>query len=186
MAEPQISKRYYCRWWYRGFYVLTSIILLFPLWYIYLNINDIYIFNPPLWGKLFLYFISGFGIFWGYLTSKEYDNKTFLGIEQIKRFFKEKAYIYTDNGVLKTDGVLGIIRHPYYFAGLLVLWGRTLKIKDLIINIIFTFYFIFGALNEERKLIELHGEKYMEYKRKVPMLFPNLRSTFNKTKNNLF
>ncbi|MGC9062169.1 methyltransferase family protein [Calditerrivibrio sp.] len=165
---------------------MTSIILLFPLWYIYLNINDIYIFNPPLWGKLFLYFISGFGIFWGYLTSKEYDNKTFLGIEQIKRFFKEKAYIYTDNGVLKTDGVLGIIRHPYYFAGLLVLWGRTLKIKDLIINIIFTFYFIFGALNEERKLIELHGEKYMEYKRKVPMLFPNLRSTFNKTKNNLF
>jgi protein-S-isoprenylcysteine O-methyltransferase Ste14 len=158
--------------------VVISILLLFPFWLIYINIDDYYIFNPPLYGKLFLFIIFFCGIVFGYLTSREYDNKTFLGINQIKRYFSDGIQYHTDDFLLKTDGILGLVRHPYYFSGLLIIWGRPLKLKDLIVNIIFTVYFIVGALNEERKLIVQFVDSYREYRKHVPMLIPNFKKIF--------
>lgn len=179
LADDRLMNRFYYRWWYRGFYVIQSILLLIPLWYIYRKIEDGYIFNPPLYGKVVLWLIFIFGVYFGYLASREYDNYTFLGVKQIKDFLLHKIEYQQEAYTLKTDGILGTVRHPYYFSGLLIIWARPLKIKDLIINIIFTIYFIIGALNEERKLKNKYGNTYKEYQKQVPMLIPDFKKFFN-------
>ena len=43
---------------------------------------------------------------------------------------------------------------------------------SLISKIILTTYIIIGTFLEERKLIHAIGEPYLEYRKRVPMLFP--------------
>lgn len=78
----------------------------------------------------------------------------------------------TESGELDKSGVLGIIRHPWYLAAILLIWARPLDISTIIVNFIFTFYLIAGAYLEERKLIREFGEKYLNYQKRVSMLVP--------------
>jgi protein-S-isoprenylcysteine O-methyltransferase Ste14 len=111
----------------------------------------------------------------GYLASKEYDNSSFLGLKQVKDYFQKKIKENKEFYSLKTTGLLGIVRHPYYLSALILLWARPMYIKDLIINIVFTIYFITGALNEERKLVGIFNDEYISYRRNVPMLIPDIK-----------
>ncbi len=178
LADDKLMEKFYYKWWYRGFYVFISIVLLIPIWYVYAKIDDRYIFNPPIFGKIILGMIFLFGLYFGFLASKEYDNSTFLGIKQVKDFFSGRIQNHDEIYPLKTDGILGVVRHPYYFSGFLILWARPLKVKDFIISIIFTIYFIIGAINEERKLLNKYGTAYKEYQKQVPMLIPNFVKLF--------
>jgi len=120
-----------------------------------------------------LYTPSILGIYIGYLATKVYDNASFLGVKQVYQYFKnKKKYFFKNEGAFKQEGILKAVRHPYYLAGILILWGRPLYYKDLIINIVLTLYFIIGAINEERKLIKIYDDTYKKYKEKVPMLIP--------------
>ena len=75
-------------------------------------------------------------------------------------------------GGLDTGGVLGVVRHPMYFATALLLWARPLDVSAIIVNTILTMYLIVGTLLEERRLVEEFGEAYRAYQRNVPMLVP--------------
>jgi protein-S-isoprenylcysteine O-methyltransferase Ste14 len=80
-----------------------------------------------------------------------------------------------ENETLYTEGIYGIVRHPIYSCeiiwpvGLVIILGGVYSIFMLII---WTLFFIIHAKLEERNLIKLHGDKYREYKKQVPMLFP--------------
>ena len=39
-------------------------------------------------------------------------------------------------------------------------------------NVLLTVYVVFESLQEEKRMIALFGDKYLEYKRKVPFLIP--------------
>ena len=91
---------------------------------------------------------------------------------------KIKSYGFSgtaDHETLYTDGIYGKVRHPIYTCeiiwpiGLVIMFGRVYSIFMLIIWVLF---FIIHAKLEERNLIKLHGDKYREYKKQVPMLFP--------------
>jgi len=169
-------RKIYRLWWYRFFYVILSTVLLIPLFAIYLSLPKDTFFYPSFPYTLLLYSIGAVGLAVGYIASKSYDNDSFLGLKQINLYFKNNEKYYFESADLVTDkGILGIVRHPYYLAGILLLWGRPLYLKDLITNVIFTLYFILGAINEERKLINIFGDAYIKYKRKVPMLIPRIK-----------
>lgn len=175
LADDVLMKRYYYRWWYRFFYILLSTVLLIPAWIIYLKLPNHYFFNPPLFLKIILYLIDILVLFFGYYASKSYDNNSFLGIEQIRCFFKYGVKEVKPEEKFMKSGALKYVRHPYYFAGIVLLWLRPLYYKDFVVNIIFTIYFILGAINEERKLTRKIGEEYVKYKKEVPMLIPFLK-----------
>lgn len=176
LADYKIMGKIYILWWYRFFYVFLSAILLIPLFALYLILPKETFFYPPFPYRVFLYLIGAAGLVVGYIASKSYDNDSFFGLKQIRRYFKNNEKYYFESTNLITDkGILGIVRHPYYLAGILLLWGRPLYFKDLITNVILTTYFILGAINEERKLINIFGNAYIEYKRKVPMLIPRIK-----------
>jgi len=176
LADYKLMGKIYRLWWYRFFYVVLSTVLLIPLFAIYLSLPKDPFFYPSFPYKLLLYSIGAVGLVVGYMASKSYDNDSFLGLKQINLYFKNNEKYYFESADLVTDkGILGIVRHPYYLAGILLLWGRPLYFNDLITNVIFTIYFILGAINEERKLINIFGDAYIEYKRKVPMLIPRIK-----------
>jgi protein-S-isoprenylcysteine O-methyltransferase Ste14 len=65
-----------------------------------------------------------------------------------------------------------LVRHPWYFVGLVVVWTRDMNLATLVSAIAITLYFIVGSRLEEEKLARLLGEPYRDYLRRVPGLVP--------------
>ncbi len=105
-----------------------------------------------------------------FLGARSYDAFQFLGISQIREGKIHRTL--TDSGELDTNGIFGFLRHPVYTGVILILWARAMDATAIILNLIFTAYFIVGAFLEERKLTLEFGETYRDYKKTVSMFFP--------------
>jgi protein-S-isoprenylcysteine O-methyltransferase Ste14 len=155
---------------YRLFFNLIAILTLIPVALFAYSIRTEAIFH---WngymriGQVLLLVIS-FLLF--YLGGRHYDGRQVLGIKQIKEGTSNKAITVT--GELDTSGILGITRHPWYLAVILLIWARQMDVSVIVVNVILTSYLIVGAYLEERKLIREFGEKYLTYQQKVSMLIP--------------
>jgi protein-S-isoprenylcysteine O-methyltransferase Ste14 len=114
--------------------------------------------------------ILGIAILLFFLGSRHYDMRQVLGIKQIRE--KTSNMAITDTGELDISGILGIIRHPWYSATILIIWARQLDVSVIIVNVILTFYLIVGTYLEEKKLVGEFGEKYRKYQKRVSMLIP--------------
>lgn len=83
-----------------------------------------------------------------------------------------------DSMGLRTDGILGRVRHPIYLGTLLLVLGFWLYIPTLA-NLLTTgaiiVYLFVGIRLEERDLEQQFGEAYREYRKRVPMLIPSWR-----------
>jgi len=69
-----------------------------------------------------------------------------------------------------TSGIYGIIRHPLYLGGILMLLGLSLAfraVNTLFYTPIIIVCFTLLAFLEEKSLAKEYGEEYLEYKRKV-------------------
>jgi protein-S-isoprenylcysteine O-methyltransferase Ste14 len=69
---------------------------------------------------------------------------------------------------LKTDGVYGFVRHPLYFAWMLLVFGAPdMTMTRLTFAVISTLYLAIAIPFEERSLIETFGRDYASYRRRV-------------------
>ncbi|MHA2047902.1 MAG: methyltransferase family protein [Candidatus Thorarchaeota archaeon] len=79
---------------------------------------------------------------------------------------------------LVTDGIYSRVRHPLYFATVLV-FAAVALIYPFPIVIVFSasmvLYTIIGAYFEERKLVKHYGEDYLEYRKTAGFILPKLR-----------
>ncbi len=178
LADPFVLRDIYYKWWYRGFYVFQSLFLLIPAIYFYSKLPSEEFFHPGFAVKIFLGAVFAFALIFGIYTAKFYNNASFLGLEQIRQYLYKGTKEYDLHRELSMDGTLKYIRHPYYFSGLLLLWSRPLYTKDLVLNVVFTLYFIIGSINEERKLKNIFGKEYVDYCRNVPMLIPKFLNPY--------
>ena len=168
----RILKNYYS--FFRLFYVLISIIPLVLLmgYTDSLGHENIVTLTPP-W-MIVRYILTAVALiifFWAFIFS--YDVLEFFGIKQIINFGKVKKINSEEE--IKKNGLLGIIRHPMYFALILFLWINTESISNIIINTILTIYTIIGTYLEEKKLVLQFGDSYVRYQKEVPMLIPFLK-----------
>lgn len=171
LADPRIRRRLEARspWLqrrYRLFYTLQSSVLILPplalliLWY-----GD----GEPVWASrgaagwvadgLALLAVLGF-----LRATRAYDMGAFLGLK-------------TDTGHANTTGfqispLHRHVRHPWYSLGLVILWTRDMPPALLVTAVCITGYLLVGMRLEERKLIDEFGERYREYRRRVPALVP--------------
>lgn len=102
--------------------------------------------------------------------SRHYDMLQFLGVRQIMDGVRHRLINRT--GDLDTSGVLGLVRHPYYTATILLFWSGDLTTTTLVVNIVVTVYVVIGTLLEERKLRLEFGDSYRAYQAAVPMFVP--------------
>jgi protein-S-isoprenylcysteine O-methyltransferase Ste14 len=102
--------------------------------------------------------------------AKHYDFLTFLGVRQLKK--RDSCIGLTETCALDKKGILGVVRHPWYAGGMMIVWARDLDLSAVLTNLILTGYFIVGSFLEERRLSIEFPEAYEEYKQKVSMFFP--------------
>ena len=69
------------------------------------------------------------------------------------------------------------VRHPLYIGWAIAFWATpTMTVGHLLFASTMTGYMILAALIEERDLIAHFGKQYSEYRRRVPMFIPALKS----------
>lgn len=114
---------------------------------------------------------SLFGLLW---TVKITNWREFTGINQIKRYFEKNYNTELDeNYTLRTDGPYKISRHPIYLFSILFLSLRPyMSIFYLTTLILVILYFYIGSYFEEKKLEQIFGKEYLNYKAQVSRIFP--------------
>lgn len=76
-------------------------------------------------------------------------------------------------GMLLTGGAYGIVRHPFYTAGIILIFTKTeMTLLDFTVAALVSIYFIVGAFMEERRLVSAFGDEYGKYKQNVSMFIP--------------
>ena len=156
--------------YYRIFFNFIAIATLIPVALFAYSITTIAIFHWNGYMRVIQVLLLGISVLLFFLGGRHYDIGQVSGIKQIKEGTSNKAI--TDTGELDTSGVLGITRHPWYLATILIVWARQMDVSVIFVNVILTSYLVVGTLLEERKLIGEFGEKYLAYQNRVSMLIP--------------
>ncbi len=66
-----------------------------------------------------------------------------------------------------------IVRHPLYVGWIIGFWATpTMSLGHLLFAAVNTLYMLIAIQFEERNLAAEHGEKYLAYRRRTPMLIP--------------
>jgi protein-S-isoprenylcysteine O-methyltransferase Ste14 len=69
-----------------------------------------------------------------------------------------------------------MVRHPLYVGWMIAFWATpTMTTGHMLFAAVMTAYMLIAIQLEERNLVEAHGEKYAEYRRRTPMLIPGTR-----------
>lgn len=160
--------------YYRLFYNLSSF-LFFALFYFLSPKPDVIIYDLQFPFDIIIFVLqvlSLFGLIW---AAQQIDLKEFVGISQIERFLNNN-YNQSDldeKTELKISGAFKFVRHPIYLFSILFLGLRPqMSLFYFIMFICVTIYFFIGSIYEERKLVQLFGDEYKEYQKKVPRIFP--------------
>ena len=72
-------------------------------------------------------------------------------------------------------GAYSICRHPMYSGWLIASWGIVISrpyLLTLFYNVLITVFVVYEALQEEKQMKALFGDKYASYMKKVPFLIP--------------
>ena len=155
---------------YRLFFNAVALITLLPLAYYSIGMKGPPIFRwqgPSAIAK-YLLLLTSLCLF--IAGAKHYDLSQFLGIRQIRT--GETNPTLSERDTFGTTGILSAIRHPWYVAGIMIVWARDISVSTLLNNIVISAYFVTGTILEERKLVREFGDNYREYQKRVSMFLP--------------
>jgi len=98
-----------------------------------------------------------------------------IAFTTLGRFFS-RTLREADNHTLVTSGIYKIIRHPGYLSDFMIFIGIALALGNLIlvitIPVLFIPAYIYRIHVEEKMLVEVFGERYVEYRKTSKKLIP--------------
>jgi len=113
-----------------------------------------------------------FALGWGLVLASSIVINHFdlFGLRQVWLYFRKKPYTPLK---FKISSIYKIVRHPIYLGMFLALWAAPImSISRMVFAIMLTGYLFIGIYLEEKDMIRLFGNKYTEYKERVPKMFP--------------
>lgn len=94
-----------------------------------------------------------------------------LGLRQVWFYLRRKEY---EPLPFRTPFAYRYVRHPLYLGWAIAFWAKpTMTAGHLLFAGTMTLYMVGAAVLEERDLLAHFGERYAEYRRRVPMFVPN-------------
>lgn len=158
----------------RSTYVLFSSLCLITLFYFWQPLGiTIWQVNNPIFRNL-LY--AGFGFGWLIILASTFliNHFDLFGLRQVYLYLRGQDYSPLQ---FVTPGPYNYVRHPLYVGWLLTFWSTpTMTIAHLVFAVVTTVYILIGIQLEERDLVKMHGQAYVDYRDRVPMLIPFRRS----------
>lgn len=152
---------------YRALFITIAAVNFVLLVILHYKLPSPLLFKSPFWLMLLAYVFLGVGLY--------------IFIASLMAYGKGLFYPLASDGdtlqPLVTHGLNSIVRHPLYFAVLLLLVGMCCfapNVKNVVFSLITALYIFIGSRFEEQRLVELHGDAYRNYQSKVPMLIPYL------------
>ncbi len=101
------------------------------------------------------------------------DHFDLFGLRQTFRFATGRVY---RPPVFRERFLYRLVRHPLMLGFLIAFWATpTMSRGHLLFAAAMTGYILVALVVEERTLVELHGDAYRDYRRRVPKLLPGLR-----------
>ena len=83
--------------------------------------------------------------------------------------------LYNEDINLVTTGVYSIVRHPIYFGDSIWPLGWSIVFGALypsLFTILWLIFYIITTFKEEKELIRIYGERYIEYRKRVKRIIP--------------
>jgi len=155
---------------YRLFFNAVSLLTLIPVVYYSFSLQGAAVFTWDGGWVMVKYALFVISIALFVAGGRHYSMAQFLGMRQIKTNRANRTLSAYDT--FDSSGILGVIRHPWYLAAILVVWARDISLLSFLINIIIDTYIVIGAHLEERKLLREFGTRYREYQKRVSMFIP--------------
>lgn len=102
------------------------------------------------------------------------DHFDLFGLRQVWLAFRGRPYTAR---TFQERGLYRVVRHPLMLGFLIAFWAApTMTLGRLLFAVCYTVYVSLALMIEERDLLALHGERYRDYRRRVPKLLPLSRS----------
>lgn len=161
---------------YRMFYNGVSLIS-FIIFYTLSPKPDIIIYDLQFPYDIIVFVLQVSALAGFFIAGSQTNFKEFLGITQILRYTRNEYNVndLDEKQTLTTEGLYKYSRHPVYLFAILFLALRpSMDLFYLVFLVCMIVYFYAGSVYEERKLISNFGDKYLEYKKNVPRIFPKL------------
>jgi len=170
------------RWWTRivpkpiersTFVVFTCVVLGLLFWQ-WRAVPEVVweVTNPA--ARMLIQVMSWIG--WGMVLLSTFiiDHFDLFGLRQVVLHFRGKPYALPR---FKVSVLYRLVRHPLMLGFLVAFWATPrMTIGHLFFSLMTTGYILVAIQLEERDLAANHGEDYLEYRRKVPMLLPFLKA----------
>jgi protein-S-isoprenylcysteine O-methyltransferase Ste14 len=155
----------------RSTYVLaTGIVLTFMVWQweplggIIWKIQP----NSPWYSILYGLYFSGWGIL--FISTFLINHFDLFGLRQAYLNFKNKPYQEVN---FKVVAFYKYTRHPLYLGTLIGIWSTpVMTITHLCYALLLTGYIMVGVYYEEKDLVRVFGEKYIQYRKSTPAIIP--------------
>jgi protein-S-isoprenylcysteine O-methyltransferase Ste14 len=104
---------------------------------------------------------------WGVLSLRGFDP---LGLGPVRAHLRRTA---ARASPFTVRGAYRWVRHPLYASILVLFWTEPLVTLDrLLFDVLWTSWIVVGSVLEEADLVAEFGDRYVDYRRKVPMLIP--------------
>ncbi len=154
----------------RSTYVLFSCVALALIFALWQPLGGIIWQAESAGARAALYAVGGAGWLLVLLATFAINHFDLFGLRQVWLYFRGREYTPLK---FKTPGMYSFVRHPLYVGWFMAFWGTpTMTAAHLLFAVTTTLYILVAIQLEERNLVEEHGDAYLEYRRRVPMLIP--------------
>jgi len=154
----------------RSTYVLLSslaLILLFRFWQPLGGV--VWSVSNPV-GRLVLQSLFAFGFGLVLVSTFLIHHFDLFGLRQVWLYLRNKPYTRLE---FRTPGPYRLVRHPLYVGWFFAFWMTpTMTFAHLLFAVATTAYILIAIQFEERDLVHEFGDRYEDYRRRVPMLIP--------------
>jgi len=116
-----------------------------------------------------------FWVGWAILLTSTFliNHFELFGLKQVWTYLRRTEHT---EAKFRTPSLYKIVRHPLYLGFVIAFWSAPrMSVGHLLFASATTGYILIGIYFEERDLIHAHGQAYLNYRKKVPMLLPSLK-----------
>lgn len=93
-----------------------------------------------------------------------------FGLAQVFRYFQG---LEPENPTFKVPILYKVVRHPIMLGFIIAFWATpTMTVGHLLFAVLTTLYILVAVQFEEKDLVEVFGEKYSAYRKRVWMIIP--------------